>query len=266
MAAKISAPVGPWEDPVVKAKKGNKKPDVKAIQKLLASASAKLKNPKIHPGTPDGAIAKISSRSSTIKAILAFQQPFMKSPDGRVDPGGTTLKKLNVSSGPVAVKKLTINGKLLHAFVDAMTDGHCKYSFGTKASPLTIETAKVKKIDCSGFVQYLLYTVTTNHLKIHAGSWHQNEYFETNNFAQVDYATEASNKDNVLRLGYYKGSPGHIWFVLNGMTIESSGGKGPNRRLWSTLKTKVQRCYVIANVTSAVPAPTRKPTGRTAYA
>lgn len=270
MASSILAPVGPWDDPKVSKKGGNRKADVKTVQKLLAAASSKLKKPAMHPGTPDGLISRTSSRSSTLKAISAFQKTFLSSPDQRVDVGGTTWKKLLKSSQAGASSggtTISIDGKKLKDLMDAMMDGHCKYGFGDKAR-MTDKPADIKKIDCSGFVQYLLYHVATPSLKIRAGSWHQNKYFEDNHFEQVDYATEASKRDGILRLGYFRGSPGHIWLVLNGETIESSGGKGPNRRAWSTgvLKSKVQRCYVVGRVLSAASIPKSRASGRTMYA
>ncbi len=249
MAFRILAPVGPWDDSVVKQKSGNRFTDVKTVQDLLLNASVKMKNKALHPGTPDGLISKTASKSETLKAIHAFQKTFLRSPDSRVDVDGTTFKKLRQYSvvKPGFGRKLAIDRKKLDEFINAMMDGHCKYGFGDKASPLTIAPAKVKKIDCSGFVQYLLYTLTSGSLRIHGGSWHQNKYFEDNRYEQVAYATAASKHDSVLRLGYFSGSPGHIWFIRNGMTIESSGGKGPNRRIWSTpvLKSNVKRCYVL---------------------
>lgn len=250
MNKKITAPVGPWDDNVVKKTGGNRKTDVKTIQNLLLNASIKMKNPAWHPGTADGLISKNSRASNTLKAINAFQQKFLKHPDRRVDVSGKTLTKLQTYAAgkPTIAGKLSINPTKLNEFMNAMMDGHCKYGFGDKANPLSIDPPKVKKIDCSGFVQYLLYTVTNGNLRIPAGSWHQNKYFEDNNFEQVNYLTDAPKKDGVLRLGYFSGSPGHIWFVKNGMTIESSGGKGPNRRAWSTpaIKDKVKRCYVVS--------------------
>src|SRR6516164_11406037 len=43
---------------------------------------------------------------STIQAILAFQKSFLSNPDGRVDPGGTTWKRLTNTVGTTAVTTL----------------------------------------------------------------------------------------------------------------------------------------------------------------
>lgn len=148
------------------------------------------------------------------------------------------------------MKSLWIDRDKLLALVGELTAGHVSYGLGSKAS-LTTEPKDVKKIDCSGFVRYLLYKATDGQVKMPDGSWHQNKWCDDNGFAKVDYAAEAGLNDSWLRLGYFpkkKGmAAGHIWFVLNGQTIESHGGKGPNRREWDTkvLKNNVTRCYKI---------------------
>lgn len=256
MGVNISAPVGPWNDKLVTSKGGNKKTDIKAVQKMLIAAAARLKQDKFNPGKPDGKIGRVTNRSNTLKAIAEYETKCKAEVNMRLDPGGAVFKNLQVDGAPLPPKKIMIDGAKLKAFMDGMLGGHVKYGLGKKASPLTIEPTKIKKIDCSGFVQYLLYTVTGGTVKIKAGSWHQNKYFEDNRFEQVDYKTEASKRDNVLRLGYFFGGGGggigHIWFVLNAETIESHGSKGANRRSWSTsvLTTKVERCYVIGNVSA----------------
>jgi hypothetical protein len=86
------------------------------------------------------------------------------------------------------------------------------------------------------------------------GSWMQNDWLKKQGFGTVDYEDVGSLKDNILRLGYfpkYSGAAaGHIWFILNGKTIESySGGTkhGPGRRPWDTkvLRSHVKACYEI---------------------
>ncbi len=95
MAKSISASVG--------RKKGqnarNNLADVKTIQQLLAAAAENLGNHEYHPGDDDGLIAAAPRFSETVAAINAFQKRFMRNPDGQVDPGKTTLNKLNEAAG-----------------------------------------------------------------------------------------------------------------------------------------------------------------------
>jgi hypothetical protein len=68
----------------------NLRADVIKVQELLNAKGFKL-------GRPDG-----SCQGRTIGAIKSFQNGFMHRPDGVVDPGGKTWKKLN-TEGPVAL-------------------------------------------------------------------------------------------------------------------------------------------------------------------
>jgi len=65
----------------------NLKADTRKIQKLLNA---------IFPATP----AEVNGvcGPDTIRRIERFQRRFMAKPDGRVDPGGRTLKRLNVAA------------------------------------------------------------------------------------------------------------------------------------------------------------------------
>jgi peptidoglycan hydrolase-like protein with peptidoglycan-binding domain len=65
--------------------------DVKKIQKLLNKADTK---PKL---VPDGSVG-----TKTIRAIERFQSSFMKKPDGRIDPGGNSLRRLNAKAEATA--------------------------------------------------------------------------------------------------------------------------------------------------------------------
>jgi peptidoglycan hydrolase-like protein with peptidoglycan-binding domain len=72
----------------------NRPDDAHAVQLLLNTFIVAGRLPGIQPLTMDGV-----SGPKTIAAIEAFQRVFvgMNSPDGRVDPGGRTLEKLNGS-------------------------------------------------------------------------------------------------------------------------------------------------------------------------
>lgn len=65
----------------------NHKGDVRKIQKLLNA---------IFPATPVDVDGLCKER--TIRRIECFQRRFMRSPDGRVDSGGRTLRRLNQSA------------------------------------------------------------------------------------------------------------------------------------------------------------------------
>jgi uncharacterized protein (TIGR02594 family) len=89
----ISAPVGDW----AKGAK-NVSDDVKAVQLLLEFVAQKRGRSELNPRGVDGSITRAPGRSSTVKAIHAFQRSFMKHTDGVVDPDGRTLEKLRAEA------------------------------------------------------------------------------------------------------------------------------------------------------------------------
>jgi D-alanyl-D-alanine carboxypeptidase/Putative peptidoglycan binding domain len=66
----------------------NEREDVKVVQRLLRARGFGC-------GIPDGFCG-----SRTIEAIVAFQRGFLRVPDGRVDPEGKTLRRLNEPGKP----------------------------------------------------------------------------------------------------------------------------------------------------------------------
>lgn len=149
------------------------------------------------------------------------------------------------------MRTLHVNGEVLVERCQALMDGHVKYKLGAKAKPLTTNPSSIRSIDCSGFVQYVLYHACFAHLR--AGSWYQNQWFNEMSFSSEDYSRAGPLEDNHLRIAYFPKKrgmiAGHIWLLLNGWTLESYGGLGPGRRRWDVprLAKNVQRCYRIGD-------------------
>jgi len=151
----------------------------------------------------------------------------------------------------------------LHAKLD-----HVTYAVGKDAKTGKLkgkarnsaDPSKISKLDCSGYVKYMLYNASEGKLSLSGGSYMQNQWCKDSGLKSHDYAKTAGKADNVLRLGYFKkkkgGKYGHIWLVLNGKTLESHGGKGVNRRPWNTkvLMDNVTHCYELAATTTLSPA------------
>jgi murein DD-endopeptidase MepM/ murein hydrolase activator NlpD len=89
MAQRINGPVGSWRKKAL-----NRPDDVTVIQKLLTAAAATTKNEAFDPHGVDGNISRSPGKSSTVKAIRAFQATFMRSPDGVISPGRQTMQNL----------------------------------------------------------------------------------------------------------------------------------------------------------------------------
>jgi len=128
---------------------------------------------------------------------------------------------------------------------------HHAYRMGAKP-PLGSRPEQWTKADCSGYLRWLLYGCTNPALKLPEGSVQQHLWCESHALKPTapDYATNAGLMDDRLRIAFIepKGQKaGHVWLVINGMTIESRSGKGPSRRLWDSpvLKNNVSACYVL---------------------
>ena len=90
----LTASVGDW-----KTGAKNEVEDVMAVQDLLLNASQVLRKPKLAPsGDPPSVIPAPPATSATVEAIREFQKWYcnMRRPDGRVDPKGRTLARLNL--------------------------------------------------------------------------------------------------------------------------------------------------------------------------
>lgn len=137
----------------------------------------------------------------------------------------------------------------------ALMDGHVSYSFGSKASPLSADPSAIHRIDCSGFVQYVIYHSALSPIRWPAGSYNQEVYCRDAGFRRVPY-DDASLQDDWLRIAFLpsrNGNPRHVWFILNGVTLESYGGHGPGSRPWDTarLRNNVSACYELSPVPPA---------------
>ncbi len=149
------------------------------------------------------------------------------------------------------MRTLYVDGEILVDRCTKLMDGHVKYSLGAKVS-VDANPSTITKVDCSGFTRYIFYQACMT--KVSGGSWMQNDWLRAQGFATVTYDDVAPNRDNMLRVGYFSKpadlAAGHIWFILNGKTIESYGGStkhGPGRRPWDTpvLRSRVSVCYEI---------------------
>jgi hypothetical protein len=142
-----------------------------------------------------------------------------------------------------------VNNNKLTEFLNQMMDGHVGYHLGAKVEPLSKDPKAVNQVDCSGFVRYLVYKVC-NLVITSGGTWWQNEWCKSHLQSEANYKC-AGQRDGVIRIGYFPKpsglAAGHIWLILNGMTIESHGHTGPDRRAWNTsvLVTHVKNTYVL---------------------
>lgn len=122
----------------------NRSEDVVIVQRLL--------NQRGFPcGNPDGVCG-----SRTRDAIVSFQRGFMHKPDGRVDPDGSSIKRLNKSGKPATTEvgsltrlvpkpeRNTINNGVTAVNNQLMTQlfGKPRENYSAECQPVTNESMK----------------------------------------------------------------------------------------------------------------------------
>jgi hypothetical protein len=133
--------------------------------------------------------------------------------------------------------------------------------------------AAIKRLDCSGFVQYVIHETTRQYWKIPTGSVKQKDWLVANKFLnyqqkgesiKIPYKRESPKCDNLVRIAFKQTIPGkaktktsaevekkvgHVWLVINGKTYESTatGGKtiGPKSFPWSKRTNAVDYFFLL---------------------
>ena len=72
----------------------NKSDDIETVQGILRIIAMAEQNPQLDPGAVDGTMDADESSDDTVRAIEAFQQRFMNSPDGVINVGKKTWQEL----------------------------------------------------------------------------------------------------------------------------------------------------------------------------
>jgi hypothetical protein len=136
----------------------------------------------------------------------------------------------------------------------SLRDGHVRYEIGEglgKVRRLTSHPSTVTGLDCSGFVQYMIYRSTDPQERVPAGSWYQEQFFRNNHYVEVPYADHAWRNDDVVRIGFRDRTDElirHVWLVINGFTYESTtrGGRdGPTSFHWSARSDQADSFYIV---------------------
>jgi murein DD-endopeptidase MepM/ murein hydrolase activator NlpD len=106
--------------------------DVLTVQQLLTRAAARTRDPRLDPGRIDGVLVSPPSRCPTVAAILAFQQGFLRAPDGRIDVGGRTWNRLVEASADAPSPSVTSTMGLSFPF-PALPSAKWRWSVGQRA-------------------------------------------------------------------------------------------------------------------------------------
>ena len=145
------------------------------------------------------------------------------------------------------MRTITVDVKRL---IDTMKAcDHIRYRLGAKPA-LQKQPSQLSISDCSGYTRYLLATATHGKIVLPHGSVNQRKWCEAQGFKRTAYLN-CQWEDGRLRIAFMDAvnGHGHVWFCLDGQTIECWSGRGVGRRPWNTpiLKRHVDHCFVLTD-------------------
>lgn len=115
--------------------------------------------------------------------------------------------------------------------------GRVKYKLGAKV-PLGATVAQIVRIDCSGFVRWILAKCGVG-LVLPDGSQNQLDWARKNlrkleKYSDVQYASGDPTRVFIAFLSPKPGAswPRHVWLIRMGQTMESYGSGGVGSRAW----------------------------------
>ncbi len=138
-----------------------------------------------------------------------------------------------------------------------------------KVRPLSKSVSDIQQLDCSGFVEYVIYHGTTDNVNLPSGSVTQRSKIASDaSHTVATYAKDAELRDDIVRIGFrktivkrdedgdivrnasgnaVKDQVGHVWLVINGRTYESTSkggrGKGPKSLKWDERTSDADHFY-----------------------
>lgn len=187
-----------------------------------------------------------------IAVIVGFVQALFKKPAVTLPtPIEEKPKEVNPMEGFASFP--FDRAKLKKYVVDCQAAG-VKYDFGGKdPTPKSAYPIDYKGIDCSGWARVVVNLCTGGKLMLTDGSVNQNGQLSKLKFEDKPVKVSSHDalklKDNRVRIAFWDPTPshaGHVWLVLNGVTYESHGGKGPDTRDWSSLPV-ASKVYVLSD-------------------
>jgi hypothetical protein len=156
--------------------------------------------------------------------------------------------------------------------IETLLNANISYERNKGAGKVNLKTpvSNIKTLDCSGFVQYVIYQTTMNNTKISQGSSNQRDDIKALGCSMVSYKDTAKRMDGIVRIAFKKTisvkvidpvtkkpqldpttkrpirkktQVGHVWLVINGKTFESKGGVGPTTLDWNQRTSDVDNGF-----------------------
>ena len=130
-----------------------------------------------------------------------------------------------------------------------LIDQGVTYKMGAKAEPLGVDESTIEQLDCSGFARLVVFHATKaagEAVEMPDGSANQHAWCDQQGFKVSDF--DAGHlQDNAIRIAFLSpadgGGVGHVMLIVNGLTCESHGSKGADRRAWGS-SGFMQKCSV----------------------
>ena len=124
------------------------------------------------------------------------------------------------------------------------------YRLGAKPPLAGVPHKDFTRSDCSGYTRYLLAKATHGKVVLPHGSVNQRKWCEAQGFKRTAYLN-CQWEDGRLRIAFMDAvnGHGHVWFCIDGQTVECWSGQGVGRRPWNTtiLKRHVDHCFVLTD-------------------
>lgn len=163
----------------------------------------------------------------------------------------------------IAMAEIQFDYYKMGQIMKGLKAGHISYLLGAKAK-LSRSPDRIRAIDCSGFVRYVIYKTSASNKKIADGSFQQQKWFEKNGYKKTSYSSVASKIDGIVRIAFKKAikekitnsetgkeewrvkERGHVWFIINGKTFESRGRVGPSSLPWKNRESDADfGCFIL---------------------
>ena len=150
---------------------------------------------------------------------------------------------------------VTIDG--LWTYLHACESAGVKYDFGAKCPEDHLGKLPIvfSAIDCSGFVRSAVKFASGGKITIPDGSFQQGDWFAAQGFKKTDPANCALNAGHLRICVHHPDrldGTGHIWFVINGKTLESYGEHGPGSREYNAMLSSGHRLDELATLCFAL--------------
>ncbi len=121
-----------------------------------------------------------------------------------------------------------------------------RYKFGAKFDSISVEHPMGRRVDCSGYIRWLVLHGSNGELLLPDGSVNQHAFILQQGFPMREYSKALLNASGAVYINFFRPTKilaGHVWLLHNGKTMESHFGKGINSRSGQLLARMGRKVY-----------------------